>query len=37
VYHSSYLFLIDRQGRFLDLFGYGVRAATIEGHLREYF
>ncbi len=37
VYHSSYLFLMDRQGRFLDLFGYGVRAATIEGRLREYF
>lgn len=37
VYHSSYLFLMDRQGRFLDLFGYGVRAATIEAHLREYF
>ena len=37
VYHSSYLFLMDRQGRFLDLFGYGVRAATIEARLREYF
>jgi len=37
VYHSSYLFLMDRQGRFLDVLGYGVKAATIEARLREYF
>ena len=37
VYHSSYLFLMDRQGGFLDLFGYGVKAAAIEARLREYF
>ena len=37
VYHSSYLFLMDRQGGFLDLFGYGVKAVAIEARLREYF
>lgn len=37
VYHSAYLFLMDRQGRFLDLFGYGVKAAAIEARLREHF
>ena len=37
VYHSSYLFLMDREGRFLDVFGHGVKAAAIEARLREYF
>ena len=36
LFHSSYLFLMDRQGRFLDLFGYGTRAAVIEARLRNY-
>ncbi len=37
VFHSSYLFLMDREGRFLDVFGYGTKAAAIEARLREYF
>ena len=37
VFHSSYLFLMDRQGRFLDVFGYGSKADAIEAKLREYF
>jgi protein SCO1/2 len=37
VYHSSYLFLMDRQGAFLDVFGYGSNAEVIEGRLREHF
>ena len=37
VFHSSYLFLMDRQGMFLDVFGYGAKAETIEARLREYF
>lgn len=37
VFHSSYLFLMDRQGRFLDVFGYGSKAEVIEARLREYF
>ncbi len=37
VFHSSYLFLMDRQGRFLDVFGYGAKAEVIEARLREYF
>ncbi len=37
VFHSSYLFLMDRNGTFLDVFGHGVKAATIEDRLREYF
>ncbi len=37
VFHSSYLFLMDRQGAFLDVFGYGSKAEVIEAQLREYF
>ena len=37
VFHSSYLFLMDRQGRFLDVFGYGAKAEVIEAGLRQYF
>jgi len=37
IFHSSYLFLMDREGRFLDVFGYGVKSAAIEARLREYF
>ncbi len=37
VFHSSYLFLMDRQGHFLDVFGYGAKAEAIETRLREYF
>jgi len=37
VFHSAYLFLMDRQGAFLDVFGYGVKADVIEARLREYF
>lgn len=37
VFHSSYLFLMDRQGAFLDVFGYGSKAELIEARLREYF
>lgn len=36
VFHSAYLFLMDRQGRFLDVFGYGTKAAVIEAKLRDY-
>ena len=37
VFHSSYLFLMDREGRFLDVFGHGAKAVAIEARLREYF
>jgi protein SCO1/2 len=37
VFHSSYLFLMDRNGKFLDVFGHGVKAATIEARLHEHF
>jgi protein SCO1/2 len=37
VFHSSYLFLMDRQGGFLDVLGYGSKADAIEARLREYF
>jgi protein SCO1/2 len=37
VFHSAYLFLMDRQGGFLDVFGHGVKAAAIEARLREFF
>ena len=36
VFHSSYLFLMDRQGAFLDVFGYGTKAEVIEARLREH-
>jgi protein SCO1/2 len=37
VFHSSYLFLMDRDNTFLDVFGHGAKAAAIEARLREYF
>lgn len=37
VYHSAYLFLMDRQGGFIDVFGHGAKAEVIETRLREYF
>ncbi len=37
VYHSAYLFLMDRQGGFIDVFGYGAKAEVIETRLRAYF
>ena len=36
VFHSSYLFLMDRQGGFLDVFGLGTKAGIIEARLRKY-
>ena len=36
VFHSAYLFLMDRQGGFLDVFGYGTKADVIAARLREY-
>jgi len=36
IFHSSYLYLMDRDGEFLDLFGYGTDAKTIAAKLREY-
>lgn len=37
VFHSSYLFLMDRDNKFLDVFGHGAKASAIEARLREYF
>jgi len=37
VYHSAYLFLMDRQGAFIDIFGHGAKAEVIEARLRAYF
>ena len=36
VYHSTYLYLMDRNGRFLDVFGYGTSHRTIIATLEEY-
>ena len=36
VFHSAYLFLMDRQGGFLDVFGYGTKADVIAATLRDY-
>ena len=37
VYHSTYLYLMGRDGRFLDVFGYGTShksiISTLEDHL----
>lgn len=39
VFHTSYLFLMGRQGEFVDVFGYGTRAEiiteTIRAHLQD--
>ena len=37
VYHSAYLFLMDRQGAFIDIFGHGAKAEVIEARLRANF
>jgi protein SCO1/2 len=34
VFHSSYLFLMGRQGEFLDVFGYGTKAEIIAETIR---
>ncbi|MGI9236923.1 MAG: SCO family protein [Woeseiaceae bacterium] len=36
IFHTSYLFLMDREGDFLDVFGYGTKAERIAKTLREY-
>jgi len=36
IFHSSYLYLMDSDGEFLDLFGYGTDALTIATRLRQY-
>ena len=36
IFHSAYLFLMDRQGNFLDVFGYGTKSAAIASKIREY-
>jgi len=35
-FHSAYLYLMDREGRFIDVMGSGARAAAIADALREY-
>jgi protein SCO1/2 len=36
VFHSAYLFLMDRHGNFLDIFGYGTKAEVIASRIVEY-
>lgn len=36
VYHSAYLFLMDREGKLLDVLGYGEKAELIAEKLRAY-
>jgi len=36
VYHTSYLFLMDRQGQFVDVFGYGTKAEIIARAIQDY-
>lgn len=36
IFHTSYLFLMDREGKLLDVFGYGTRAERIAEVLRGY-
>ena len=33
LYHASYLYLMDRRGRFVDVLGYGSKAETIAQRL----
>lgn len=35
MFHTSYLFLMDRDGRFVDVFGYGTKAEIITRAIRE--
>jgi protein SCO1/2 len=36
VSHSAYLFLMDRHGKYLDVFGYGTKANIIASRIVEY-
>jgi protein SCO1/2 len=36
VFHSAYLFLMGRQGEFVDVFGYGTRAPIIADTIRRH-
>jgi protein SCO1/2 len=36
IFHSAYLFLMDRHGNFLDVFGYGTKAEIIASRIVEY-
>jgi protein SCO1/2 len=36
IFHTAYLFLMDRDGKFLDVMGYGTRAERIAEMLRRY-
>ncbi len=36
IYHSSYLYLMDEDGSFLDVFGYGAKAETIVEAIDDY-
>lgn len=36
IFHTSYLFLMDKEGKFLDVFGYGTKAERIVETLRVY-
>ncbi len=35
IYHTAYVFLMDRDGSFADVFGYGTRGARIADRVRE--
>lgn len=35
-YHSSFLYLMDKEGEFIDLFGYGTKAEIIASKLNYY-
>lgn len=35
-YHSSFLYLMDKEGEFIDLFGYGTKAQVIASKLNYY-
>lgn len=36
IFHTAYLFLMNRDGEFIDVFGYGTRAERIAAALRSY-
>ena len=36
IFHTTYLFLMDRDGRFIDVFGYGTKGKRIAETVREY-
>ena len=36
IFHTTYLFLMDREGRFLDVLGYGTKASRIAETIRKY-